>query len=248
MPKILVLQHVAHELLGTLNPLFKKNKFRIKYVNFARDAHQKPKLDSYHGLVVLGGPMNVDETKDFPNLKYEVKLIQEAIKKDIPVLGICLGSQLVAKALGAKVYPNKSKEIGWYNLYLTAEGKKDPVLSKLKKSEKIFQWHGDTFELPDGAVHLAQSSLCKNQAFRYGKKVYAFQFHMEVSQAVIERWLRVPVMQEELDSLKGKVSANKIRLETPHYIDRLEELSQQSFGAFIDLFGQKKQMKRLPSR
>jgi GMP synthase (glutamine-hydrolysing) len=248
MKKLLVCQHVPYEVLGTLDPLFRAAGFRIKYANFGRFPNLKPTLDGYHGLVVLGGPMNVDEDERYPNLKYELTLIEDAMKRDLPVLGICLGSQLVAKALGAKVCHNHEKEIGWYDLNLTEHAARDPIFRHFRASEKIFQWHGDTFDLPQGAVHLAKSELCDKQAFRYGDKVYGFQFHLEVDEALIERWLTVPENVKELQMLEGKIDPNHIREITPHHISRLKDLSENTFQEFIKLFGIKKTRRHLPSR
>lgn len=237
MRKILVLQHVAHEILGTLNPLFKAHGFRIKYVNFSREPGAMPSLTGYSGLVILGGPMNVDETGKHPHLNLEVTLIEKAIAEKMPVLGICLGAQLMAKALGAKVYKNRAKEIGWYDVSLTAEGKKDPLFSHFCEREKIFQFHCDAFDLPAKAVHLASSELCENQAFRFGAKTYAFQFHLEVDEAMIHRWLKI-----------GHIASPKILEETPQHIARLQTLAHHNFSGFIQLFGAEKKFRRPASR
>src|SRR5262249_12848523 len=168
MKKLLVVQHVAHELLGTLNPLLKNAGFRLRYVNFARHPDAQPALDGYHGLVVLGGPMSVNDADQLPHLITEMKLIEAAMSRNLPVLGICLGAQLIAKTLGAAVYPNKEKEIGWYDVSPTADAQSDPLLSGFAAAEKVFQWHGETFNIPRSSRHLAFSSLCPNQAFSYG--------------------------------------------------------------------------------
>lgn len=248
MRKILVCQHVGYEILGTLNPLFKEHGFRIRYVNFGRDPEATPSLEGYHGLVLLGGPMCLDQVDQYPHLNHEIKLIEEALKKDIPVLGICLGAQLIAKALGAEVGSNPEKEIGWYDINLTEEGKQDPVLTHFKNSEKIFQWHGDTFSIPEGAIHLASTAGCTHQAFRYQEKVYAFQFHLEVDEPMIDRWLQVPHHVKEIEGTQGKIEPEVIRGETPQYIDRLKGLSNDTFGEFINLFGSPKKKRLLPSR
>jgi len=247
MPKLLVFQHVAHEILGTLDPLLRNSGFRIRYVNFGRSNHKIPALGGYDGLVVLGGPMNVDEVNEYPYLVSELKAIEQAIENDMPVFGICLGSQLIAKALGAKVRKNKIKEIGWYDVMPTAEGLRDPLVSKLNKKEKIFQWHGDTFDIPKGAIHLAYSPDCENQAFKFGERIYGFQFHLEVDRPMIERWLKTPGNVEELSKLVGTIDPEEIKKETPRYIERLTELSDMVFGEFINNFGNKERNYVLPS-
>lgn len=248
MRKILVCQHVPYEPLGTLNPLFKEHGFRIRYVNFGRHPDLKPTLEGYHGLIILGGPMNVDEVDRHPHLAHEVELIRESLRRDIPVLGICLGSQLIAHALGAEVKRNPEKEIGWYDVTLTEEGKTDPVMGYFQPQEKLFQWHGDTFDIPEGAVHLALSGTCASQAFRYGSKVYGFQFHLEVDEPMIQRWFQVPHHLEELRQLGGRVDPEAILGQTPLHIERLKSLSTHTFTQFLRLFGPGKKFRCLPSR
>ena len=237
MPRLLVCQHVPFEILGTLDPVFRSHGFRIRYVNFGRDPEAQPRLRGYDGLVVLGGPMSVGETDRYPHLIAEIELIRTAIDREIPVLGICLGAQLIARALGAEVRPSPRQEIGWYDLSLTEEGRRDPLFAHFEDPEKIFQWHGDTFDIPHGAVHLALSPGCPSQAFRYGSSVYGLQFHLEVDQPLIERWLTVPVHQAELARLKGRIDPQRIREQTPKYIERLKRLSDRAFVEFVHLFG-----------
>jgi GMP synthase (glutamine-hydrolysing) len=248
MRRILVLQHVAHEILGTLNPLLKIAGFRIRYVNFGRHPHARPSLDGYHGLVALGGPMNVDEVDRYPHLATEMTLIREALDRGMPVLGICLGAQLVARALGASVGPAARKEIGWHDLSVSDGGRSDPLLSGFGHTERIFQWHGDTFDIPRGAIHLASSDLCPNQAFRYGDNVYGFQFHLEVDEPLIERWLSVPVHRAEIEALSGAIDPEEIRRETRVRITRARELSDRTFGEWVRLFGPERRGRILASR
>jgi GMP synthase (glutamine-hydrolysing) len=248
MKKLLVCQHVPHEILGTLDPLLKRAGFRIRYVNFGRHPDAEPNLDGYHGMVVLGGPMSVNDADQVPHLTTEMKLIEQAMKRELPVLGICLGAQLIAKTLGAAVYPSKETEIGWYEVTPTAAGQQDPLLVEFRGTEKIFQWHGDTFDIPRSAVHLAFSCLCAHQAFRYGATVYGLQFHLEVDEPMIHRWLKVTENRKEIAVLRGKINPERIQTETPGYIQRLHQLSDRVFGEFIKLFGMEKKFLRLPSR
>jgi GMP synthase (glutamine-hydrolysing) len=248
MKKLLVLQHVAHELLGTLNPLLKSAGFRLRYVNFARHPDAQPSLDGYHGLVILGGPMSVNDADQLPHLITEMKLIEAAMSRNLPVLGICLGAQLIAKTLGTAVYPNKEKEIGWYDVFPTSDAKEDPLLAEFQKTEKIFQWHGETFDIPKSTIHLASSSLCANQAFRYGANVYGLQFHLEVDEPMIHRWLKVTENRKEIIALGGKIDPEQIQLQTTEHIQRLHQLSDRVFAQFVGLFGFQKKLVRLPTR
>lgn len=240
--------HVPYEILGTFDPLLRDAGFRIKFVNFGRHPDILPKIDPYDGLILLGGPMSVNEERQYPFIKTELKLIEKALKRNIPILGICLGSQLIAKTLGASVYPAPNKEIGWYNVNPTEHSQTDPLLKNLKETKKIFQWHGDTFDLPSGSKHLAESTLCPHQAFRFGDKAYGFQFHMEVDKALIERWLRVPEHIRELKDLGESDKAEIIRKETELYLKDLQSLSNETFRHYIELFGEVRNRKvKLPS-
>ena len=236
MKKLLVFQHVPYEDLGNLKPLLQSAGIQIDSVNFSREPEAQPSLDGYDGLVVLGGRMAVYEAEKYPHLTMETKLIERAAEKNLPVLGICLGSQLVANALGARVYPSGIKEIGWYDLSTTAGAKADPLFRHVGLTEKVFQWHGDTFDLPNEAVHLASSSLCRNQAFRYRNNIYALQFHLEVDGAIIDSWLNAAENRREIAGLKSDFDPNAIRVEMPRCLGRLGELCNQVFGEFIGLF------------
>ncbi|MBT6175914.1 MAG: C26 family cysteine hydrolase domain-containing family [Deltaproteobacteria bacterium] len=247
MKKVLVFQHVPYEILGTLDPLLRAAGYRIRYVNFGREPDAEPDIEKYQGLVVLGGPMNVDMVEKYPHLKTEVRLIKRAMEQGIPILGICLGAQLIAKTLGAKVSKNPEKEIGWYDISLTDAGKDDPLMRHLEGTRSIFEWHSDTFGLPEGAVHLASGTSCVNQAFRYGDNVYGFQFHMEVDQPLVERWLNTPVYQAEIAQTDGKIVPDRIREQTQEKIGDLNKLSTEVFGEFLNLMGRRKRFTRLGS-
>ncbi|MER3445711.1 MAG: hypothetical protein C4291_02235 [Candidatus Dadabacteria bacterium] len=233
--RTLVLRHVPHEHLGTLALILRSNNLAYEYINLYEDANPKVSFDGLSALIILGGPMNVYETDMYPFLEIEDGLIKRAIEKDIPVLGICLGAQLIAKSLGAQVTKNREKEIGWYLLKITDEGSKDKLFKHLNANETVFQWHGDTFEIPRGAVHLAESPLCPNQAFRFGSSVYGLQFHIEVTPEMILDWLNVPENRKEVASLRGKINPEIIKAEIPQFIDRLNLLAKGVFQEFCGL-------------
>jgi GMP synthase (glutamine-hydrolysing) len=247
-PKILVFQHVPYEPLGTLDPLLKECGFRIRYVNFGRDAGQRPELDRYAALIVLGGPMNCDEVDQHPNLRTEVEIIREAVERDMSILGICLGAQLLAKALGGQVRRNQTREIGWYDIELTEAGSSDPVLSTFAAREPVFQWHEDGIELPPDVENLASSPASAVQAFRHGEHAYGLQFHLEVDQPLIERWLAVPGHQAVLQEEAGNIDPDAIRAETSGRIAALRALGRETFLRWINRFELSPRRLTLPSR
>ena len=247
-PKILVFQHVPYEPLGTLDPLLKEAGFRIRYVNFGRDPGQRPSLDKYAALIVLGGPMNSHQIDTYPNLITEVDVIREAVASDMSVLGICLGAQLLAKALGGEVARNREREIGWHDIQLTEFGEADSVLEKFAPTQRVFQWHEDGIGLPDGAVQLASSPASAVQAFRYGEHAYGFQFHLEVDASLIERWLTVPDHRTVLEEERDRVDPRQIREQTDAFVSDTEALSRETFSRWIDRFELRPRKRALPSR
>ncbi len=248
-PKILVFQHVPYEPLGTLDPLLKEAGFRIRYVNFGRTPEARPQLERYEALIILGGPMNSDQIDTYPNLITEVDIIREALARDMSILGICLGAQLLAKALGGSVARNARREIGWYDVELTAAGRDDPVLQAFSRSQEVFQWHEDGISLPpDGAVLLASSEISPVQAFRHGEHAYGFQFHLEASLPLIERWLTVPDHAATLVEEAGNIDAARIRERAREAIGPLQSLSRETFGRWIDRFEIAPRRQTLPSK
>ena len=247
-PKVLVFQHVPYEPLGTLDPLLKDAGFRIRYVNFGREPDSRPTLDGYEALIILGGPMNSDQIDSYPNLLTEVEIIREAVDRDISVLGICLGAQLLARALGGTVSRNAVREIGWYNVEMTEAGSRDPVLSAFGPTQEVFQWHEDGISLPPGAELLAGSPASAVQAFRYGEHVYGFQFHLEANRPLIDRWLTVPAHRETLLEEEGTIDPDDIRRRAETSTGPLEQLSRETFSRWIDRFEIGPRKQRLPSR
>lgn len=246
MKRVLVFKHVAHEPLGQLDPLLRRAGFRIRYINFQRNPEAVPDVDKYDGLVVLGGPMSVNDAARYPHLSREIAAIERTIRADKPVLGVCLGAQLTAAALGANVARNPRREIGWYDVRPTDAAQRDPLFESFGDSEPLFQWHSDTFSIPSGAIHLARSESCEAQAFRYGEKVYGLQFHLEVDAPMVERWLGTESLRREM--AEHGFDPDTIRTSTRTHIARSEALARRVFSTFIDRFASKSRKVVLPSR
>lgn len=231
---VLVLQHVPCETMGGLEQALRTSNVTYEYRKLYESAEVPPHVEC-DGLIVLGGPMNVYEEGQYPFLKADTALIQEAVSFGIPTLGICLGAQLIAKACGARVIKGAQKEIGWYQLNLTPAGRKCRVFQGLPKQFKVFEWHGDTFEIPLGGVNLASSALFPNQSFRVGN-AYALQFHLEVSEEMVAAWM--DAYAGELVTL-AYIDPRKIREETAKYIADLNQVATQFYGNFIHILRNK---------
>ncbi len=182
------LYHDENEGAGLIAEVLKEHGVRFRPVNLFDGEGLPRDTSDLEGLVVMGGPMNVDDSARFPFLIPELQLIEKVLSEKKPILGICLGAQLIAKALDARVYANKKREVGWHPVTFTSAARSDVHFSKFPDPLKVLQWHGDTFDLPNGAVHLARSRHCENQAFRWGKSTYALQFHLEATPAMIAQW------------------------------------------------------------
>jgi GMP synthase (glutamine-hydrolysing) len=207
---VLIIKNVFSEGPGTIADYLSVEKIPYSICELSiGDAAPEP--DSFTHLVIMGGPMAVYEMHRYSYLVKEARLIDAAIKANKHVLGVCLGAQMVAHVLGAKVYPGKMKEIGWYEVALTADGMSDPVMSALalpdRNAAQVFQWHGDTFDLPRNAAWLASSDLFPNQAFRYADRVYALQFHIEVTPAIVLDWM---AQEQGLDVASIAAESKKI--------------------------------------
>ena len=185
MKNLLAIRHVPFEDLGSLAPVLDAAGYRIQYADAPTADFDRIARQPWDLLVVLGGPISSNDTEHFPFLLRELQLIEAQLDKSLPVLGICLGSQLLARVFGARVQPAGQTEIGWHALTLTDTGQGSPLRHL---SAPVFHWHGETFDIPDGAIRLAGSELCANQAFSVGTRTLALQFHPEVTAAGLEQW------------------------------------------------------------
>ena len=233
MTRILVVQHVPHEGLGTFEPVLRQAGCSLVMLKAYEPKAAWPDLSQIQGLIVMGGPQSVYEQARYPYLTREIELLRQTVDADLPILGVCLGAQLLAVALGAKVTKNPQKEIGWYPLMREPGADNDPLCEPFGQTETVFQWHGDTFALPKGAVRLFSSPLCQEQAFRYGDRIYGLQFHVEVTEAMIRAWLLAN--KQELAMLKGDIDPATIRRQTPEHIGRLRELSAHVATTFCQI-------------
>jgi GMP synthase-like glutamine amidotransferase len=176
--RIHYLQHVEYEGLGSIEEWISSSGHSLTSTRFF-ESPELPAISDFDMLIIMGGGMSVNNEKQYPWLADEKKFIRQAIDSDKTVLGICLGSQLISSALGAKVYSNNEKEIGWFDIEFTSFAKSDKLFFDMGSRLKVLHWHGDTFDLPEKAVHLAYSKGCKNQAYLYRDRVLALQFHLE---------------------------------------------------------------------
>jgi GMP synthase (glutamine-hydrolysing) len=178
-------QHVPFEGIARIGDWARSRGFSVTGTRlYAGDPI--PPIETLDWLIVMGGPMGAGDDDRYPWLADEKRAIDQAIQQGKVVLGICLGAQLIASVLGARVFPNPHKEIGWFPIELTTEGQQSPLFGFLPKQFSVFHWHGDTFDLPRGAVHLASSAACQNQAFVWEHRVVGLQFHLEVTEEGIQ--------------------------------------------------------------
>jgi GMP synthase (glutamine-hydrolysing) len=204
---VLILRHEPFEHLGHFADVLENYSYH--------DLGEPLPSESHAGLIIMGGPMSAND--DLPGLKDELALIETALDDDMPILGICLGSQLIAKALGAKVFRNAELEIGWEPVWLTDAAKDDAVFGGVPSPETFFHWHGETFDLPEGAERLAYSEKCRHQAYRYGRNVYGIQFHPEITPEMIDDWCVQPVNCGDMAQLTAPIDA---RLHDPRAAGR----------------------------
>lgn len=226
MSKILVLQHHPGETLGMISEALQSAALAWQYVRSYAQQPVPSNLKGAEGLIVMGGPQGVYQQDRYPYLRDEIALIREAITEGKPVLGICLGSQLIAWALGARVTPGPTREMGWCPVRLAAEARDDRVFRGVPELFTACHWHGDIFDLPQGATHLASSEMTPRQAFRYGENVYAILFHVEITEPMLRDWVRGSA--EEL--ARDRIDGDAILADAQRYVSAMAPIAETLFG------------------
>lgn len=214
--RVLILKNISAEGPGTIGDYLRAKEITHTIVDLSK-GERISDAEAFDILIMMGGPMSVNEADIYAYIKEEEALVRKFVAAGKKVFGVCLGAQIMAKALGASVYKGKEAEIGWYDIELAGYAAGDPLIMELSKDPqtgdiskrfKVFHWHGETFDIPEGTVRLAGSALFPNQAFRYGNSAYAFQFHIEVRKEMISEWLK----NENMD-------LDRIERETAMYYD-----------------------------
>jgi len=228
----LLLQHLRIEPTAIIGEMIEEAGHHIEPVRMDRDESVPQSLAGFDGVIVMGGPMSANDTH-LSFVTDEIELLREAIKIDIPVLGLCLGAQLLARAAGAEIVASPVRELGWYPLQRTRYSADDPIFRALDDDGlMVFQWHGETFTLPEAAIPVAMHPDVPQQAFRIGSSQYGLQFHIEVDQPIIESWIEAG---ESERAALGEAGIVAIRAQSPDYLPAAHAFCRQMIKAWLVL-------------
>jgi GMP synthase (glutamine-hydrolysing) len=230
--RLLVLQHIACEPPAAFEDELRSRGLELLRVELD-EGDALPDWREFPAIVVMGGPMGAYQEDEHPWLAAEKRLLREAVEADVPVWGVCLGAQLLAGALGARVYPGERPEVGLLPVELTSAASSDPVFAEAPSSFPTLQWHGDTFDLPAGATLLASSPAYPNQAFRIGRS-YALQFHIEVSLELATEWGEVPAYAQSLEATLGPGALDRLLAGVEEHADVTLPLARRLFGSWLE--------------
>ncbi len=223
------LRHIAFEGLGLLAPVLEREGWDVGFCEAAVDDLRHRSIRDTELLIVLGGPIGVYETDDYPFLSAEIALLEYRLSRNLPTVGICLGSQLMAKALGARVFKGHVKEIGWGPLNLTEEGRSSCLSALQGDDAVVLHWHGDTFDLPPGATRLASNPNYDNQAFAFGRNALALQFHLEADPRQLEEWF----VGHAVELAAAEISIADLRTTTRQHANGLAQRADRVFGSWL---------------
>ena len=231
---VLVLQHIACEPPGAFEDVLTAAGADIHRVELD-EGEPLPSWQNYVAIVAMGGPMSVNDDADLPWLTAEKQAIADAVRAGVPYWGSCLGVQLLAASLGASVYPGTQPEVGVLPVTLTGDGRSDPVFAGLPAEFLTLQWHGDTFDLPDGATLLASSPAYPNQAFRVGHTAYGVQFHVEVTEQMAREWAQVPAYAEYADRVLGAGGIDRLMTDFDAARERMLDVGRRMFERWVEI-------------
>jgi GMP synthase (glutamine-hydrolysing) len=228
-PSAIALRQTAFEDLGVLAAILDEGGWSASYRDAPTDDLGDPAIEAADLLIVLGGPIGVYECGAYPFLTQEIALLERRLGQDRPTLGICLGSQLMAAALGARVFAGPAKEIGWGRVALTDAGKASCLKPLNEDGASVLHWHGDTFDLPRAATRLASTALYENQAFAFGRNALALQFHVEVEPRALERWF----VGHAVELSAAGISVPQLRDATRAVAGRLGDQARSVFAGWL---------------
>ena len=231
---VLVLQHIACEPPGAFEDVLTAAGADIHRVELD-EGEPLPSWQNYVAIVAMGGPMSVNDDAELPWLTAEKQAIADAVRAGVPYWGSCLGVQLLAASLGASVYPGTQPEVGVLPVTLTDDGRSDPVFAGLPAEFLTLQWHGDTFDLPDGATLLASSPAYPNQAFRVGQTAYGVQFHVEVTEQMAREWAQVPAYAEYADRVLGAGGIDRLMTDFDAARERMLDVGRRMFERWVEI-------------
>jgi GMP synthase (glutamine-hydrolysing) len=229
MKTAIAIRHVHFEDLGSLEPALERAGYQIRYADCGVDDIAALDPVAPDLVVVLGGPIGAYEDDLYPSLKHELNLLETRLGANRPTIGICLGAQLMARALGARVYPTGLKEIGWGQLILRPAGCESALRHLGQDDTAVLHWHGDTFDLPTGATLLASTEICANQAFSWSRNALAFQFHPEATASRLEQWF----IGHACEIAATKLSVATLRADTLRHAKRLEIQARKCFAEWL---------------
>lgn len=232
---ILIIQNIWDDPVGSIGDLL--TGYCVPYEVVKAEQGTIPEPQAYGAIIVLGGAQNANEDDKYPYLTLEKARIRQAVEQETPFLGICLGGQLLAAVLDAQVSHHTLTEIGFSDVQLTDEGRNDPLYARLSDSQRVYQWHEDTFAIPQGGVRLATNAYTENQAFRFGRNAYGLQYHIELTPAMLDTWLHYPSLKEEVIEVLGQDGYNQLEQNSHLYYPLYHEHTRIMIENFLNIAG-----------